>query len=110
MCGKRKGVCGVVGILTTGGCLREAAQILSEAGYPDCAAAYCSACEEFGLVETNEDGLVQLFTALPGSQFSRISSVSSSSYKSREYDDAKFSMTSVMNSFSDYITTLLTGL
>lgn len=102
-----------VGILTTGGCLREAAQLLADAGYVDCAAAYCLACDGYQLTVPQGDGIHALYSALPNSQFARMSAGRSSISHNRSMADedfSKYSMTSIMNSYKDYITTLLTGL
>lgn len=94
------------GILVSGGCLREAIrvtilpnlvhrelmilpadqyqlcnfeQVFKNAGYPDCAAAFCECCKEAGLMRTEEDSVrddrgevhEQLFDALSTTQFTR---------------------------------------
>lgn len=41
-----------VGLLTAGGCLREALQVMVGAGLPDCAAAFAAACAGAGLTAT----------------------------------------------------------
>eukprot|EP00210_Caulerpa_lentillifera_P005055 g4828.t1 len=101
-----------VGILTTGGCLREAAQVLLDAGYIDCAAAYCEACKEFGLVMSSEGDDGRLFSALPSAQLVRVASTKTSKTPSLTPDDEceKYSISGISKRFREYITSIVIGL
>jgi len=101
-----------VGILTTGGCLREAAQVLLDAGYVDCAAAYCEACKEFNLVLSDDGDEGRLFSALPSAQLVRVASTKVTKTPSLTPDDEseKYSVAGISKRFREYITSIVIGL